>query len=69
MKKVDAALRAKAAPRKKRLNRSKKDELTAATTGALRRADFSNLVGAWTPDPEFDEILVSQRQIDPEQWK
>jgi hypothetical protein len=31
-------------------------------------ADFSDLVGRWTPDPAFDEILAAQRQIDPEKW-
>ena len=66
---VDRALRAKAARRKKSLNQLILDELTAVTMGAPRRADFSDLVGAWTPDPAFDEILASQRQIDPEQWK
>jgi len=32
-------------------------------------ADFSAFVGKWEPDPEFDEILAAQRQIDPELWK
>jgi hypothetical protein len=32
-------------------------------------ADFSSLVGKWEPDPEFDEILAAQRQIDPDLWK
>ena len=45
------------------------DELTAATTGIRKRADFEDLVGKWTPDPEFDAILSSQRQIDPKKWK
>jgi len=34
-----------------------------------RRADFSSFVGRWTDDPEFDEIMAAQRQIDPELWK
>jgi hypothetical protein len=39
------------------------------TRGAGRkRADFSELVGKWQPDPAFDEIIASQRQIDPEKW-
>jgi hypothetical protein len=40
------------------------DELSRATVGLKRKADFSDLVGKWTPDPEFDEIIASQRQID-----
>jgi plasmid stability protein len=66
---VDRALRAKAARRKKSLNQVIVDELIVATLGGAQREDFSDLVGAWTPDPAFDEILASQRQIDPEQWK
>jgi hypothetical protein len=29
-----------------------------------RLADFSDVVGQWTPDPAFDEILAGQRRID-----
>ena len=32
-------------------------------------ADFSDLVGKWKTDPAFDEIIASQRQIDPDKWK
>jgi hypothetical protein len=66
---VDRALRKKAAKRKKSLNQLIVDELTAATVGPGKREDFSDLVGQWTPDPGFDEILLAQRQIDPEKWK
>jgi hypothetical protein len=38
--------------------------LTRATVGRLRKTDFSDLVGRWTPDAGFDEIVASQRQID-----
>jgi hypothetical protein len=37
--------------------------------GQKRRADFSDLVGRWTSDPAFDEVLAAQRQIDPDKWK
>jgi hypothetical protein len=30
----------------------------------IQPADFSGLVGRWTADPEFDEIVAAQRQID-----
>jgi hypothetical protein len=66
---VDRALRTKAAQLKISLNQLVVDELTRATTGRPRRADFSQLVGQWTPDPAFDEIIASQRQIDWDKWK
>jgi hypothetical protein len=66
---VDRALRRKAAQRRQSLNQLIVDELTAATTGGRKRADFSDLVGKWVPDPAFDEIIASQRQIDPDKWK
>jgi hypothetical protein len=34
-----------------------------------RRADFSELAGKWVDDPAFDEIIASQRQIDPDKSK
>lgn len=40
-----------------------------ATTGAHQRAEFHDLVGKWIPDPEFDEIIRSLRQIDWPKWK
>ena len=66
---VDRALRAKAAQMKISLNQVVVNELIRATIGHTRKADFSGLVGQWTPDPEFDDILASQRQIDWEKWK
>ena len=66
---VDRALRARAASRKQSLNQLILDELTEGTVGARPRADFSDLVGRWTPDPAFDEILAAQRQIDWNKWK
>lgn len=66
---VDRELRRKAAQRRQSLNQTIVDELTAATTGRRKRADFSDVVGRWTPDREFDEIVASQRQIDPDKWK
>ena len=66
---VDRVLRQKAAHRKKSLNAVIVEELTAASIGKTPKADFSNLVGKWTPDPGFDEIIASQRQIDWEKWK
>jgi hypothetical protein len=66
---VDVALRRKAATRKVSLNQMIVEELSEAVTGARKRADFSDLVGQWTPDAAFDEILASGRQIDRGKWK
>ena len=66
---VDRILRLKAARGKRSLNQIILDELTTATVGSPVRADFSDLVGHWTPDPGFDEIVAAQRQIDWDKWK
>jgi hypothetical protein len=66
---VDRILRQKAAQRKQSINQVILDELTVATIGQPVRADFSDLVGRWTPDPAFDEILTAQRQIDWDKWQ
>ena len=66
---VDSALRRKAASRKQSLNQVIVDELIEATVGSRKRADFSDITGHWAPDPAFDEIIASQRKIDPEKWR
>jgi hypothetical protein len=66
---VDRALRNKAAQLKVSLNQLVVDELTRTTIGRARKSDFSGLVGQWIPDPAFDEVLASQRQIDWDKWK
>jgi len=66
---VDRVLRQKARHRKLSLNRLILDELTHAALGQKQKADFSDLVGAWVPDPGFDEIIAAQRQIDRNKWK
>jgi hypothetical protein len=66
---LDRVLRRKAAQGKKSLNQLILEELTASAIGSPRRADFSDLVGGWTPDPAFDEIVAAQRQIDWDKWK
>lgn len=66
---VDRALRRRAAQRKQSLNQLVVEELIAATIGARKKGDFADVTGRWTPDPAFDEILASQRQIDPDKWK
>ena len=66
---VDRVLRQKAARRKQSLNRVILEELTQAAIGGNRRSDFSDIVGRWTPDPAFDEILAAQRRIDWDRWE
>lgn len=66
---VDRVLRQRAARRGQSLNQAIIDELTELTVGQRPHADFSDLVGRWTPDPAFDEILSAQRQIDWDKWK
>ena len=45
------------------------EELAVAAIDGQPRTDFSDLVGGWTPDPAFDEILAAQRRIDRDEWK
>ena len=66
---VDRVLRDRAFQLKLSLNQVVITELTRATIGRSRRTDFSELVGQWTPDPAFDEVIASQRQIDWDKWK
>jgi len=66
---VDRVLRERARMNNQSLNQVIVDELTRATIGRERKADFSDLVGKWTPDPGFDETIAAQRQIDWEKWK
>jgi plasmid stability protein len=66
---VDHALRVTAIQRKQSLNRVVLDELTRALIGKPVKADFTDLAGQWAPDPAFDEVIASQRQIDPGKWK
>ena len=66
---VDRILRQRAQKLDRSLNQVVVDELVRSTIGKQAKADFSDLVGRWTPDPAFDEIIASQRQIDWDKWK
>ncbi|TAN24409.1 MAG: hypothetical protein EPN33_01195 [Acidobacteria bacterium] len=66
---VDRILRRRAADRRQSLNQVIVNELTAATNGAKKYADFTDLVGKWVGDPEFDAIMADQRRIDWEMWR
>ena len=65
---VDHALRALASKDGKTLNQVIVEIMVNATTGRQQRADFSDLVGRWGPDPAFDEIIESQRKIEHSTW-
>jgi len=66
---VDKALREKAARRGQSLNQAILEELVGATIGRQKKIDLSDIVGQFKPDPGFEEILASQRQIDWDMWK
>jgi hypothetical protein len=61
---VAAILRRKAAQCAQSLNQVVLDELAAATGERKIRTEFSDVLGRWTPDAAFDEIVDSQRKID-----
>jgi hypothetical protein len=44
-----------------------KDDRAVGDVGS-RLSRFSDFVGKWWDDPDFDAILPSQRQIDTEKW-
>lgn len=65
---VDRRIRQKALRTKQSINQVVLDELAKATTGAVRKADFSDLVGKWVPDPAFDRVMAAERQVDWDKW-
>jgi len=66
---VDKALRRKAAQKSVSLNQVILEELTRIAEIRHKYADFSDLVGKWIPDPDFDAAIAAQRQIDWDKWK
>lgn len=66
---VDRLLKERAKNRKVSINQLVVEELTKATIGEVRFGDFSDLVGRWKPDPQFDEAIESQRQVNPDDWR
>jgi hypothetical protein len=43
--------------------------LEANRRGLIDGTTFSDVTGQWVRDPVFDEIMASQRRIDPAKWK
>ncbi len=66
---VDRLIRRKAMRTKRSINQVILEELARATLGKVHKADFSDLVGRWVPDPGFDEVVAAQRQVDWEKWE
>lgn len=65
---VDRTLRERAKNRKVSINQVIVEELTKATIGKKQFGDFSELVGRWVPDAEFDSVLEGQRTVLKEDW-
>ena len=65
---VDRALRERAVRQNMSINQLIIEELTKATIGRRKAADFSDMVGRWNPDTEFDAIIEGQRDIHAEDW-
>ena len=69
---LDQALRQRAQDEAKSLNEVTIEALLSGTGLAgepVRRLDLGDIVGTWVDDPEIDEALADQRQIDPELWQ
>lgn len=66
---LDAKLRQRATARGQSLNQLILDELREAVSARRRYSDLSDIVGSWDPDPAFDEVIASQRQIDMDKWR
>ena len=68
---VDQALRKKARERRISLNQLLVDELIAASCASTTRRyrSLKPVAGRWKEDPEFDQVLQAQRQIDWSLWR
>ena len=70
---VEKALRAKAEAEGKTTEQVAIEALrtvAASDSGTpTKKRDLSDLAGTWKEDPEFDQIMREQDQIDPEIWK
>ena len=68
---VNDALRAEARHRGVSFNQLLVDELTKAAGGSTGRIyrSLDNLAGQWQEDPDFDQTMEEQRQVDWSLWK
>jgi len=69
---LDKALREKARRDGKSLNQVAIEALSRALgvgPEAVPYRDLSDIAGTWVEDPEMDQVLEAQRQIDAELWQ
>lgn len=69
---VDEALRKRARQQEKSLNEVTLDALVSAVGLAEERLlyhDLDALAGTWVSDPEFDQAIEMQDQVEPAAWK
>ena len=69
---VDEALRRRAKEEGKSLNQVTVEALAAASGVAeapVRYHDLDSLSGTWQADPEFEDALAAQDQVDPDVWQ
>jgi len=68
---VEKALRRKAATSGKSLNKILVEALSreAGVVQEVVYRDLDTLAGTWQDDPDFDEVLRAQDQIDEAMWK
>ena len=69
---LDEALRERARAENKSLNQVAIDALARALglgRRAARHRDLSDLAGRWREDPDFDQAIADQDQVDEELWK
>jgi hypothetical protein len=69
---VDKTLRQKAKKEGRSLNEIALEALTRGVgidRAAAKNHELDFAIGSWVVDPEFDESVNQQRQIDPELWK
>ncbi|MGI8785219.1 MAG: hypothetical protein ACR2L2_16395 [Acidobacteriota bacterium] len=69
---VDEALRKRAQQQEKSLNEVTLEALASAVGLAEERPlyhDLDGLAETWVSDPEFDQAIEMQDQVDPAAWK
>ena len=69
---VDEVLRRRAKEEGKSLNQVTVEALAAASGVAeapVRYHDLDSLSGTWQVDPEFDDALAAQDQVDADAWQ
>ena len=69
---VDSELRRRAKDEGKSLNTVAIEALIRGTglgESPLRQRDLSDIAGAWQEDPEFDQAIADQDQVDERLWR